>query len=1156
MGNKHPRKSSLGQILKESQVEEVTPQPQIETPDQKTENILWLDPNVDNEENKCYQELINEMNKFNLFLFKETNDIISKLETIAFEKTYILLSGSLSEEFFKEFEKIINEIKICPIIIIFTSKNKFNLIKKNILGLEKFELFNIDLVFDNFGKIDDILSSESKYKPNPIPLVNFENYENCFTFDYVNELRDLIFPLTFTEFIEAPNKNEILEFNKFLLDKYNDSIKIEEGQEYLSDGIKNLNELIEQLLIDVKIPIPILVKYWIRAYTAQSPFYREINYILIKKLNNEFDIYIRALYHGLRTKSIKSLIDKTLYRGAKIKIKEINYIEESLKKKKEDLPGCICYNKSFFSTSLDKNTATYFMGFGALKPDEKRVLFVIKKEDNLDLKNATNIDVQNYSFLKEKEILFLPFSCFEVKNIENCNLQDKTEYCEINLTYIGKYKNKINNEEKIPENKMVKDALSLNFCDKNEMNKESNKTKFDFNVEKYIPPNLKKSYIIALYDITDDDINKKVQILNFDEQLNKNKIQEICDIYLNGEKITFTFEYTFNKPGKYTFTFEFKELLINANKLFCGCSSLINLNFNLFKSNYITDMTDMFNGCSKLSELDLSAFKTKEVLTMKRAFKGCCSLKSLDLSTFETHNVKDMSEMFSECSSLTLLNFSNFKTEKVKTMHRMFYKCSSLYYINLSNFQSNSVVDISEMFADCSSLNSLDLSLFEINDKINTDKMFLNCLFFKSLKDEYISGLTNENIENSIIKICNKFFETESKTLSRQIQNYTKDEKYKNMEILNQTLEEFTNEIKHINILILGENTSASEIKKSSTLSSEKIFDLESEKSAVKLKPKFLKLNLLYEENYDCYEAGYLRFYEGEKINNNKNCIEKTLEKINDLGKKGNDFIIHIIWFCVSGAKINNNEDEILTKLMNKYQNKIQFFILHLNTGDNSLDNFNEFKDDCNKKYHNKKYELFQISSTNIYESEQLDEIINKININFNNILMQNIKENLNIIEKIKAKIEAKEVEKNLNDIPTSMSKYFENLLGKRDDIKHYIFKHFITLLNYYKDSIDIDFLTYFIENFKKEKLKLKVTKAKSKNLEIENLDNEFNKELKNKSSQIAQDFYQNKFKEELFKFFIDFFKKEAEKIIIHTIKDLKIDDLKPFIEKNINFNN
>ena len=41
--------------------------------------------------------------------------------------------------------------------------------------------------------INDILSSESKYKPNPILLVNFENYENCFTFDYVNELRDLIF---------------------------------------------------------------------------------------------------------------------------------------------------------------------------------------------------------------------------------------------------------------------------------------------------------------------------------------------------------------------------------------------------------------------------------------------------------------------------------------------------------------------------------------------------------------------------------------------------------------------------------------------------------------------------------------------------------------------------------------------------------------------------------------------------------------------------------------------------------------------------------------------------------------------------------------------------------------------------------------------------
>ena len=94
------------------------------------ENILWLDKNVNNLENSFYQSLIMEKNTFKLSTFTEIKECISKLKQIKFEKTYILLSGSISKEFFIEFEKIIGEIKINPIIIIFTSKEKLNLIKK------------------------------------------------------------------------------------------------------------------------------------------------------------------------------------------------------------------------------------------------------------------------------------------------------------------------------------------------------------------------------------------------------------------------------------------------------------------------------------------------------------------------------------------------------------------------------------------------------------------------------------------------------------------------------------------------------------------------------------------------------------------------------------------------------------------------------------------------------------------------------------------------------------------------------------------------------------------------------------------------------------------------------------------------------------------
>ena len=307
-----------------------------------------MDKNVNNKENSFYQELIIKMEKFELKTYVITKKLISELKKINFEKTYIIISGSISQEFFIEFEKVIGEIKINPIIIIFTSKKNFNLIKKNIISLNRFSLFDMNLVFEGFKSVQKIITSENKYKPN-IKESNIKSIEmdDCFSFEYIKELRDLILPLTFSEFLEIPSKSDIIEFNHFLLDKY-----------YLKDRMKFL---IEQLLVDIKIPFQILVKYWIRAYTLETPFYQDMNYSLERKLGNDYDIFIRVLYHGLLTKSITPLINQKLYRGAIIKIKEIEYIKNSLKNKKEELPGCICYNKAFLSSSLDKEVALKFM---------------------------------------------------------------------------------------------------------------------------------------------------------------------------------------------------------------------------------------------------------------------------------------------------------------------------------------------------------------------------------------------------------------------------------------------------------------------------------------------------------------------------------------------------------------------------------------------------------------------------------------------------------------------------------------------------------------------------------------------------------------------------------------------------------------------------
>ena len=91
------------------------------------------------------------------------------------------------------------------------------------------------------------------------------------------------------------------------------------------------------------------------------------------------------------------------------------------------------------------------------KENKEKVLYKIHSCENLYIENATNVDVQAFSiFENEKEILFFPFSCFEITGIEK---KEEEDYYLINLVYLGKYKKKIKSTEKIPESKFVKEVF-------------------------------------------------------------------------------------------------------------------------------------------------------------------------------------------------------------------------------------------------------------------------------------------------------------------------------------------------------------------------------------------------------------------------------------------------------------------------------------------------------------------------------------------------------------------------------------------------------------------------------------------------------------------------------------------------------------------------
>ena len=710
-------------------------------------NLLWLDAKVFNEENKEYQDLIKQIKKIKFFPFKEKESCIKKLKEIRYQKTFIIVSGSLLNDFYQELIKIINDIEIFPEILVFTRCKSLPFIKDKIIEKNN-SLFDVNSVYYKFKPVKNRFKKDNLYHPEPKSALEYDNDE-AFTFEYIKESRDLILPLYMIDFIEYPTKSDIITFNKFILDNCSNN--------------KQVTDLIQQLITpNTSIPGQILIKYYLRVYTSESNFYKNMNSALIHGLNEDiYDTYIKVCYHSLLSNYIKPAIEKKLYRGTRIKKSELEYIKNSISNKKENLPACICYSKAFLSSSYKEDIAFDFMVKRTKKDNEEYAIYEIEKGSELDRLNGSNSNIEKFSFYekKEAEILFFPFSSFEIKDFPEESVYRATNnqtysYYRIHLNYLGKYKENISMDQKIPESNFTTSILKTDIFEKFEMEKKSEI--FDFDVKKYIPQEKRKNFIIGVYKIDNGDINKEINIINSNDS-NKEEIKKLCTIYFNDTKMNFSFKFKFNNPGMYTFCFEFSDLLTNANNLFYGCSTLNSLDFTKFKTNYLVDMGNMFNGCSSLKSLDLSNFKTNNVTNMEKMFYDCNSLENLDVSSFDTLNVIKMDYMFGNCIALQTLNLSNFETKRVKSMQGMFYNCEHLIGLNISNFKTDETINMSEMFSGCKELKSVNLSKFNTYNVTQMNKMFYKCSAVTSL------DITNFNTRK-VTTMENMFAECSSLT--------------------------------------------------------------------------------------------------------------------------------------------------------------------------------------------------------------------------------------------------------------------------------------------------------------------------------------------------------------------------------------------------------
>ena len=392
-------------------------------------DILWIDEKVFNDENTLYFQ--NYLQSYNIYRFASLNDeLFSKFYKNDFTIIIVIISGKLFLEFCKKIEDNLEKIVNIPYTIIFTSKA----FKEKLLNIKKDDSYEMSYDLIKYSESEfycpgGIVSSidklqekikmlDIKYSEKQIEVDSKQkSYDGLFTFQYLNKTTDFLAPALFKDIIsmEKINESEKQDFNNYILSFNN----------------KLLNELFTCLKYFKYIPIEILCKYWIRAYTIESQFYKNLNIDLTgEHMRNEYKTYIKALYFGTDLNILKPYKEKKLYRGAAINNSEIVKIEEYKKNNKLNLIHVL--SKAFLSFSQDFETAKKFCGKN--KNNITGCIYELENE-NINEKVSNSI-IKQYSYYQiENEILFFPGSSFIIKDIVDIGNKKK-----IILEYNGKFR--------------------------------------------------------------------------------------------------------------------------------------------------------------------------------------------------------------------------------------------------------------------------------------------------------------------------------------------------------------------------------------------------------------------------------------------------------------------------------------------------------------------------------------------------------------------------------------------------------------------------------------------------------------------------------------------------------------------------------------------
>lgn len=396
--------------------------------------VIWIDKKVFNDENKGYKTIMEQKYKLEVKCY---DDAYKGIEAIKKEDIYlpifIITSGSIYPEFYRFFKNAVTYIKNLPVQIIFTSSVQSFLEKhkNDEIGQQIGKFYNLGGVTCLFSQVENFISNIIKkledYKVNCVyDYEHSRDFRGIQTFSYINQSDTLEIPQFFKDILEKKTipYEEISTFIKFMLANFANF---------------RICDLLKGMILFNDIPEPILSKFFARAYTLQSGFYNTMNKNLMKKNYQFYSTYIKLLYKGISNKSYKPKTDCVLYRGTKLEKFEIEMLQNMLEKKKENKKIPIIYSTSFLSFSTD-NIISQSLANRRISGDNRDIVIKLnplnqRRKNEIMETNAFLAEISFYH--TENEVLFFPFSSFELVDIE-----EKGPMTYITFDYSFRFKNK------------------------------------------------------------------------------------------------------------------------------------------------------------------------------------------------------------------------------------------------------------------------------------------------------------------------------------------------------------------------------------------------------------------------------------------------------------------------------------------------------------------------------------------------------------------------------------------------------------------------------------------------------------------------------------------------------------------------------------------